>query len=127
MPNQRSPGQRLITFAATEQFERELNAAFRKAGYDDRSKFMRAAIGEKVRRAGLPFSYETTLAPNRTNADYQIDREANSPWMMNEKLSSTGTKTAEQGKREVIEKVKKAGRKSARTNKVAPPSGESSE
>jgi hypothetical protein len=53
MANQRGSGRKLIPVPASEQFIRELHHALRKAGFSNRSQFIRDAIVEKLGRLGL--------------------------------------------------------------------------
>ena len=67
MPNQRAPGQKLINVPMTQNFIDALNRSVRKAGYDDRSKFIRDAITEKLKREGFEVpAAEDRMAPDRT-------------------------------------------------------------
>jgi hypothetical protein len=50
VPNQRAPGQKLLPFAVSEKFIRELDAALAQTGYRNRSQFIRDAIIEKLAR-----------------------------------------------------------------------------
>jgi hypothetical protein len=65
MPNRRGPGQKLIPVPASEKFIRELNHGFRRAGYTNRSQFIRDAIVEKLERLGLKIPRELAVAPQR--------------------------------------------------------------
>jgi len=66
MPNQRGKGQKLVPVPMSERFLAEIDRAFRLLGYDDRSKFIRAAVREKLQRMGYPVEKEETMAPPRT-------------------------------------------------------------
>lgn len=65
MPNQRAAGQKLVAFPASDTFIAELDQAYRGCGYGDRSKFIRDAIVEKLRRAKVPIDAALALAPSR--------------------------------------------------------------
>jgi len=47
-------------------FIRIIDRSYRKLGYDDRSKFIRTAVREKLINMGVPVPLEETLAPERT-------------------------------------------------------------
>ena len=65
MPNQRAPGQKLLPFAVDEKFLRELDAGLGRAGYRNRSQFIRDAIIEKLLRADIPRPRDLALPPHR--------------------------------------------------------------
>ena len=65
VPNQRAPGQKLMPIPVDEQFLRELDAGLSRAGYQNRSQFVRDAIVEKLKRAGVSIPKELAMAPNR--------------------------------------------------------------
>jgi len=65
MPNQRAPGQKLLPIAVDERFLRELDAGLARAGYRNRSQFIRDAIIEKLMRVGIPLPKELALPPHR--------------------------------------------------------------
>jgi Arc/MetJ-type ribon-helix-helix transcriptional regulator len=65
VPNQRAPGQKLLPIAVDEKFLRELDAGLAQAGYRNRSQFIRDAIVEKLKRAGVSLPNELALPPNR--------------------------------------------------------------
>lgn len=64
MPNQRGPGQKLMPVPVDNQFLRELHSGMKRAGYHNRSQFVRDAIVEKLKRAG--FSIPKDLAVPRS-------------------------------------------------------------
>lgn len=65
VPNQRAAGQKLLPIAVDEQFLRELDAGLTRAGYRNRSQFIRDAIIEKLKRAGVSLPPELALPPHR--------------------------------------------------------------
>jgi hypothetical protein len=65
VPNQRAPGQKLLPIAVDEKFLRELDAGLSQAGYRNRSQFIRDAIIEKLKRAGVALPKELALPPHR--------------------------------------------------------------
>jgi hypothetical protein len=65
MRNERGTGQKLIPIPANEKFIKELNDGFRKAGYSNRSQFIRDAIVEKLSRMGIEIPREFAVAPDR--------------------------------------------------------------
>ncbi|MEI8288793.1 MAG: ribbon-helix-helix domain-containing protein [Verrucomicrobiota bacterium] len=65
MANERGAGQKLIPIPASEDFIKELNSGFKKAGYDNRSQFIRDAILEKLARLGIDVPEKLALAPDR--------------------------------------------------------------
>lgn len=62
----RSPGQKLIPVPAKEQFIQRLNAGVRKAGYSNRSQFIRDAIVEKLQNHGVKLPGNLSSPPART-------------------------------------------------------------
>ena len=50
-----------------ERFLTEIARAMRRAGYSDRSKFIRDAVFEKLKRAGVIVDYEMAMAPPRAH------------------------------------------------------------
>jgi Arc/MetJ-type ribon-helix-helix transcriptional regulator len=66
VPNQRAPGQKLMPIPVDEQFLRELDAGLTRAGYRNRSQFVRDAILEKLKRAGISLPTDLALPPQRT-------------------------------------------------------------
>jgi Arc/MetJ-type ribon-helix-helix transcriptional regulator len=65
VPNQRAAGQKLLPIAVDEKFLRELDAGLARAGYRNRSQFVRDAIVEKLTRAGIAVPKELALPPHR--------------------------------------------------------------
>jgi hypothetical protein len=65
MPNQRAPGQKLLPIAVDEKFLRELDAGLGRAGYRNRSQFIRDAIVEKLLRANIALPPDLALPPQR--------------------------------------------------------------
>lgn len=65
MSNQRAPGQKLLPIAVDENFLRELDAGLARAGYRNRSQFIRDAIIEKLMRVGVSLPKELALPPHR--------------------------------------------------------------
>ena len=65
MPNQRAAGQKLLPIAVDEKFMRELDAGLVRAGYRNRSQFVRDAILEKLIRAGVALPKDLALPPHR--------------------------------------------------------------
>ncbi len=65
VPNQRAPGQKLLPIAVDEKFLRELDTGLTEAGYRNRSQFIRDAIIEKLKRAGVSLPKELALPPHR--------------------------------------------------------------
>jgi hypothetical protein len=66
VPNKRAPGQKLLPIAVDEKFLRELDAGLAQAGYRNRSQFIRDAIVEKLKRAGVSLPKELAMPPHRT-------------------------------------------------------------
>jgi Arc/MetJ-type ribon-helix-helix transcriptional regulator len=50
----------------SEAFVGAIDLAYRKEGYDDRSKFVRAAVKEKLEKLGYKIPVEDAIAPGRT-------------------------------------------------------------
>lgn len=65
MPGQRAPGQKQVLTMMDEGFLRDIAAAMRRAGYSDRSKFIRDAIFEKLRKMNIAVDYSAAMAPTR--------------------------------------------------------------
>ena len=66
MPNQRAAGQVPILIPFRDEFLQLINAHYEEAGYDDRAKFIRAAVREKLIRMGYSVPVEYSLAPGRS-------------------------------------------------------------
>ena len=66
MSTQRAVGQKLISVPMKEKFIESIDQALEKIGYSDRSSFIRDAIAEKLRAAGVILPIELRLAPSRT-------------------------------------------------------------
>ncbi len=65
MSNLRASGQKLISLAVSENFLERVDAALPRAGYGDRSQFIRDAVLEKLQRAGIELPLELAAAPSR--------------------------------------------------------------
>jgi len=65
MPNQRAEGQKLINVPMKIKLIEELDAAAKDSGYEDRSKFIRDAIKEKLKRDGYHVSDDLFEPPSR--------------------------------------------------------------
>jgi hypothetical protein len=65
MPNQRAEGQKLLTLPVDEHFILAIDKNLPRAGYSNRSQFIRDAIVEKMATAGVKMPKEFTLAPSR--------------------------------------------------------------
>jgi hypothetical protein len=79
VPNQRAPGQKLLPIAVDEKFIRELNAGLPKAGYRNRSQFIRDAIVEKLTRAGVSLPRELAMPPHRMGKAGDVPRKISYP------------------------------------------------
>ncbi|MGD0744063.1 MAG: ribbon-helix-helix domain-containing protein [Verrucomicrobiota bacterium] len=92
MPNQRAAGQKLLPIAVDEKFLRELDAGLARAGYRNRSQFIRDAIVEKLTRAGIAMPRELALPPHRIGrsmkAPYPYPAHRASAFALNEKAAS---------------------------------------
>jgi len=94
MPNQRAPGQKLLPIAVDEKFLRELDAGLGRAGYRNRSQFIRDAIIEKLLRANICLSPDLALPPQRmgksrgTSAKIRYPAHRPSDYALNEKADS---------------------------------------
>lgn len=66
MPNQRAAGQKQIITLMDEKFLREIETGMARAGYSDRSKFIRDAVFEKLQKLGIACDYTLAMAPSRT-------------------------------------------------------------
>ena len=58
----------MLPIAAKEEFIAELDANLAKAGYSNRSQFIRDAIIEKLAEAGIKIPRELGLAPPKVRA-----------------------------------------------------------
>jgi hypothetical protein len=65
MPNQRSQGQKQVLIWVDDEFLNKINQSMARAGYGDRSSFIRAAVYEKLVRLGIPVDPRFALAPSR--------------------------------------------------------------
>jgi hypothetical protein len=65
MPNQRAAGQKQIITLMDRNFLLEIEAGMTRAGYSDRSKFIRDAVFEKLQRLGIRCNYILAMAPSR--------------------------------------------------------------
>jgi Arc/MetJ-type ribon-helix-helix transcriptional regulator len=92
VPNQRAAGQKLLPIAVDEKFLRELDAGLARAGYRNRSQFIRDAIVEKLTRAGIAMPRELALPPHRIGrsmkAPYPYPAHRASAFALNEKAAS---------------------------------------
>jgi hypothetical protein len=97
VPNQRASGQKLLPIAVDEKFLRELDAGLPKAGYRNRSQFIRDAIVEKLTRVGVSLPRELALPPNRMGKSGVVSRKFSYPahrpsaLALNEKADSKKT------------------------------------
>jgi len=91
VPNQRAPGQKLLPIAVDEKFLRELDAGLARAGYRNRSQFVRDAIVEKLTRAGIALPKELALPPQRigksTKTAFRYPAHRTSAFALNEKAA----------------------------------------
>lgn len=65
MPNQRSPGQKLLNLPVNEEFLSGLDAGVVQSGAASRAAFVREAIAEKLKSLGLKLPDGLTQAPLR--------------------------------------------------------------
>ena len=63
MPNQRSPGQKLVAFPVDEELLTELD---QQRGKLSRSQFIRDALAEYLQSLGVPVREEIVSPPDRT-------------------------------------------------------------
>lgn len=76
MPNQRSKDQKLVNFPARESFIALIEDGVKLAASGDRSKFIRDAIVDKLRRLGIPVPPEVFSPPSRTGKSSRLpDRQ----------------------------------------------------
>jgi Arc/MetJ-type ribon-helix-helix transcriptional regulator len=92
VPNQRAAGQKLLPIAVDEKFLRELDAGLARAGYRNRSQFVRDAIVEKLTRAGIALPKELALPPRRVGKGAKVPfpypAHRTSTFALNEKATS---------------------------------------
>jgi hypothetical protein len=89
MPNQRAEGQKLLPVMASEEFIQALDERLLRAGYSNRSQFVRDAILEKLMRAGIAVPTDLSLSPSRTKpVSYALNDKSGSPFAINDKPSS---------------------------------------
>lgn len=69
MANQRHPDQTLVAFALHKDLLAQLDRAKRETD-DDRSKFIRLAIVEKLQQLGIEVPQEIRIAPDRSGKKY---------------------------------------------------------
>jgi hypothetical protein len=79
VPNQRAKGQKLLPIAVDEKFIEELDAGLARAGYRNRSQFIRDAIIEKLKRAGILMPKELALPPHRTGKGADVSPKVHYP------------------------------------------------
>lgn len=65
MPNVRAEGQKPVLVMMDQDFLDEIARNLPRAGYSDRSSFIRDAVFEKLRRIGVKVAYIKALAPAR--------------------------------------------------------------
>ncbi len=65
MPNVRGKDQKGVLVMMRESFLEEIDAALPKAGFSDRSKFIREAIYQRLRSLGFDIEPEEPTAPSR--------------------------------------------------------------
>jgi Arc/MetJ-type ribon-helix-helix transcriptional regulator len=65
VPNVRGEGQKPVLIMMDEEFIDEIARNLARAGYSDRSSFVRDAVFEKLRRLGIKVDYSKALAPTR--------------------------------------------------------------
>jgi Arc/MetJ-type ribon-helix-helix transcriptional regulator len=65
VPNQRAEGQKLIPIPMKEDFIAQIDSAYARMGYSNRSEFIRSAILEKLERGGFRLPAGIALAPDR--------------------------------------------------------------
>jgi hypothetical protein len=65
MPNQRAPGQVLMPIPVDTKFLKELDSGMQRAGYKNRSQFVRDAVVEKLKKAGVTIPRELSMPPGR--------------------------------------------------------------
>jgi hypothetical protein len=61
----RSPGQKLIPVPASDQFILRLKTGIKKAGFTNRSQFIRDAVVEKLERHGIKVPASMASPPQR--------------------------------------------------------------
>ena len=92
--NQRAKGQKLLPIAVDEKFIEELDAGLARAGYRNRSQFIRDAIIEKLKRAGVVMPKELAFPPPRmrkgADASPKVHYPAHKPsgYELNERAAS---------------------------------------
>jgi metal-responsive CopG/Arc/MetJ family transcriptional regulator len=91
MAGQRGPNQRQVLVMFDSSFLREVDRAFRKAGYSERSKFIRDAVFEKLRRMGIHCDYEAALAPMRVSISHSSIRNFGQNLHLNEEEPGYGS------------------------------------
>jgi Arc/MetJ-type ribon-helix-helix transcriptional regulator len=65
MPGQRAANQKMILIWMSDKFINAIDGAYREEGFDDRAKFIRAAVREKLERMGYTIPMADTLSPKR--------------------------------------------------------------
>lgn len=65
MPNVRGKDQKGVLVMMRESFLEEIDAALPKAGFSDRSKFIRDAVYQRMRALGFKIAEEEPTAPSR--------------------------------------------------------------
>jgi hypothetical protein len=65
MPNVRGADQKGVLVMMRESFLEEIDAALPKAGFSDRSKFIRDAVYQRMREMGFDVDPQDSTAPSR--------------------------------------------------------------
>ncbi len=65
MPGQRAPGQKSVLIMMRDEFLAQIDGQLTKAGYPDRSSFIRDAVYEKLRKLGYSLPPSMKTPPSR--------------------------------------------------------------
>ena len=65
------------------EFLRQIAIAMSRAGYSDRSKFIRDAVYEKLLKLRIPVTYKLAMAPSRTRV-MQVHSGSGNNYSLNE-------------------------------------------
>lgn len=100
-----------------EVFLREVDRAMRRAGYSERSRFIRDAVYEKLSALGIRLSHGVTLAPGRVSQIHNGHGDNVFHSMSQSMAAETPESISETRAPQEVSYSKKASRKGAKTQR----------
>ena len=79
MPNQRAPGQKLLTLPCKKEFIQALDDNLERCKYSNRSQFIRDAIVEKLEECDVKIPHGLALSPPRPTGTGQTASKGTDP------------------------------------------------